>query len=80
MPHAPSFPRAHPHVLHIAAPQYLHYLVHHPPLPAFSPPPLQVKGFNVRNWMRDNKKKIPAMLTSLGKLVGAGKLSVAYTE
>ncbi len=41
---------------------------------------LQVKGFNVRSWMRDNKKKIPAMLESLGKLVNAGKLQAAYTE
>lgn len=40
----------------------------------------QVKGFNVRSWMRDNRKKIPAMLEALGKLVAADKLSVRYTE
>ncbi len=41
---------------------------------------LQVKGFNVRNWMRENKKKIPPMLESLAKLVNANKLQAAYTE
>ncbi|GAB4823140.1 hypothetical protein N2152v2_010186 [Parachlorella kessleri] len=41
---------------------------------------IQVKGFNIRNWMRDNKKKIGPMLESLGKLVKAGKLQAAYTE
>lgn len=41
---------------------------------------VQVRGFNVRSWMRDNKKKVPAMLEALGKLVAAGKLTAAYTE
>lgn len=40
----------------------------------------QVKGFNVRSWMQANKKKIPAMLESLAKLVNADKLRAAYTE
>lgn len=30
--------------------------------------------------MRDNKKKVPALLESLGKLAHAGKLQAAYTE
>ncbi len=34
----------------------------------------------MRSWMRDHKKKIPAMLEALGKLVNAGKLLAAYTE
>lgn len=40
----------------------------------------QVRGFNVRTWMRDHRKKLPALVESLGKLVAAGKLQAAYTE
>ena len=40
----------------------------------------QVKGFNVRRYMRDNKKRIPNMLEAISKLVSAGKLTAAYTE
>lgn len=41
---------------------------------------LQVKGFNVRRYMRDNKKRIPSVLEAISKLVSAGKLNAAYTE
>lgn len=47
------------------------------PLP---PCPPQVKGFNVRRWMKENKKKLPAVLESLGKLMSAGKLRAEFTE
>lgn len=30
--------------------------------------------------MKDNKKRIPALLESIGKLVSAGKLTTTYTE
>ena len=43
-------------------------------------PALQVKGFNVRRWMKDSKKKLPAMLESVAKLVNAGKLQATFTE
>ncbi|PRW34018.1 trans-2-enoyl- reductase [Chlorella sorokiniana] len=41
---------------------------------------VQVKGFNVRRWMKEHKKRIPALLESIGKLVSAGKLTTTYTE
>ncbi|PSC70227.1 trans-2-enoyl-reductase [Micractinium conductrix] len=41
---------------------------------------VQVKGFNVRRWVRDNKKKLPALLESMAKLVNAGKLRAEFTE
>ncbi|KAL4435235.1 hypothetical protein ABPG77_001917 [Micractinium sp. CCAP 211/92] len=41
---------------------------------------IQVKGFNVRRWMKENKKKLPAVLESLGKLMSAGKLRAEFTE
>ncbi|EFN52133.1 hypothetical protein CHLNCDRAFT_27061 [Chlorella variabilis] len=41
---------------------------------------IQVKGFNVRRWMKDSKKKLPAMLESVAKLVNAGKLQATFTE
>ena len=53
------------------------------PTPVGSPaatPPLQVKGFNVRRWMREQRKRLPAVLEALGKLVAAGKLQAACTE
>ncbi|KAL4518427.1 hypothetical protein Ndes2437A_g04709 [Nannochloris sp. 'desiccata'] len=41
---------------------------------------LRVRGFNARKWMADNKKKVPALVEALGKLVSAGKLAAAVTE
>lgn len=41
---------------------------------------LKVRGFNTRRWMSENKKKVPALIDSLSKLVCAGKLTVAVTE
>lgn len=41
---------------------------------------LQVRGFSLRNWMKDNKNKILPMLESLSKLINADKLRVNYTE
>jgi len=41
---------------------------------------LKVQGFNLRRWMQNNKKKVPAMLETLAKLVNADKLTIAYTE
>ncbi|KAI7836141.1 hypothetical protein COHA_009971 [Chlorella ohadii] len=41
---------------------------------------VQVKGFNVRRWMKEHKKRVPALLESIGKLVSAGKLTTTYTE
>ena len=46
----------------------------------FTTPFTQVKGFNVRRWVRDNKKKLPALLESMAKLVNAGKLRAEFTE
>ena len=41
---------------------------------------MQVRGFNLRKWMKSNKKKIPAMMESIAKLVNADKLRVTHTE
>jgi len=41
---------------------------------------MQVNGFNLRRWMKDNKKKIPPMMEAIAKLVNADKLRVTYTE
>jgi len=41
---------------------------------------MEVKGFNLRSWMKANKKKIPPMMESIAKLVNADKLRVTYTE
>lgn len=41
---------------------------------------LRVRGFNARKWMTENKKKVPALVETLGKLVNAGKLAAAVTE
>ena len=41
---------------------------------------LRVRGFNARKWMAENKKKGPALVETLGKLVAAGKLAAAVTE
>ena len=41
---------------------------------------MQVNGFNLRTWMKNNKKKIPQMMEALAKLVNADKLRVTYTE
>ncbi|KAK9836271.1 hypothetical protein WJX81_001311 [Elliptochloris bilobata] len=40
----------------------------------------QVRGFNLRKWVGANRKRVPAVLASLGKLVAAGKLQIAMTE
>ena len=48
--------------------------------PQSSPTTLQVKGFNIRRWVQEHKKKVPALLESIAKLVSAGKLNTAYTE
>ena len=34
----------------------------------------------MRKWMKDNRKKVPAMLDALSKLVAAGKIKLEYTE
>jgi trans-2-enoyl-CoA reductase len=39
-----------------------------------------VCGFNLRAWMNANKKRVPAMLETLAKLVNADKLRVNFTE
>ena len=39
-----------------------------------------VSGFNVRKWMKEKKKKVPALLESIAKLVNAGKLQATFTE
>lgn len=41
---------------------------------------LRVRGFNARQWMVENKKKLTALVDSLAKLVVAGKLAAAVTE
>ncbi len=41
---------------------------------------MQVRGFNLRKWMKLNKKKIPKMMEAIAKLVNADKLRVTYTE
>ena len=41
---------------------------------------LRVRGFNARRWMADNRKKVPALVEVLAKLVNAGKLAAAVTE
>ena len=41
---------------------------------------LSVRGFNARRWMADNRKRLPAVLDSLAKLVAAGKLRAEVTE
>ena len=41
---------------------------------------LKVRGFNARKWISDNRKKMPTLLESLGKLVSAGKLTAMVTE
>jgi mitochondrial enoyl-[acyl-carrier protein] reductase / trans-2-enoyl-CoA reductase len=41
---------------------------------------LIVRGFSLRNWMKENKKKTPKMMETLAKLVNANKIAVEYTE
>jgi trans-2-enoyl-CoA reductase len=41
---------------------------------------VQVRGFNVRRWMKENKKRLPSVLESVAKLVNAGKLQATFTE
>lgn len=41
---------------------------------------LRVRGFNARKWMNENKKKIPNLVETIGKLVSSGKLAAAVTE
>jgi hypothetical protein len=40
----------------------------------------QVRGFNLRKWLAANRKRVPGVLASLGKLAAAGKLQIATTE
>lgn len=35
---------------------------------------MKVQGFNLRSWMKNNKKKIPSMMEALAKLINADKL------
>ncbi len=37
---------------------------------------LIVRGFSLRNWMKENKKKTPKMMETLAKLVNANKIVV----
>jgi len=48
--------------------------------PANAPACLQVRGFNLRKWLAANRKRVPGVLASLGKLAAAGKLQIATTE
>eukprot|EP00890_Picochlorum_soloecismus_P003206 jgi/Picsp_1/3887/NSC_01399-R1_trans-2-enoyl- mitochondrial len=41
---------------------------------------LRVRGFNARKWMNENKKKMPKLVETIGKLVNSGKLAAAVTE
>lgn len=41
---------------------------------------LIVRGFSLRNWMKENKKKTPKMMETLAKLVNANKIEVEFTE
>lgn len=41
---------------------------------------LKASGFNLTAWMKANRKKVPALVESLAKLVNAGKLSASVTE
>lgn len=50
------------------------------PTTAWTHSALIVRGFSLRQWMNDNKKKVPKMMETLGKLVCADKLVVQYTD
>jgi trans-2-enoyl-CoA reductase len=50
------------------------------PWTAWTKSALIVRGFSLRKWMSDNKKKVPKMMDTLGKLVRADKLAVSYTD
>ncbi|KAL6781389.1 hypothetical protein ACKKBG_A10960 [Auxenochlorella protothecoides x Auxenochlorella symbiontica] len=41
---------------------------------------IQVRGFNIRRWVQEHRKRVPVLLESIAKLVNAGKLTAAYTE
>ena len=41
---------------------------------------LKVEGFNLRRWMKEKKRRVPAMMESLAKLVNADKLRINFTE
>ena len=41
---------------------------------------LKVEGFNLRRWMKEKKRRVPAMMESLAKLVNSDKLRINYTE
>jgi mitochondrial enoyl-[acyl-carrier protein] reductase / trans-2-enoyl-CoA reductase len=41
---------------------------------------LSVRGFNARRWMKENKKRLPALVETLGKLALAGKLAATITD
>lgn len=53
------------------------------PLTGHKPPLFkrnQVRGFNIRRWVQEHRKRVPVLLESIAKLVNAGKLTAAYTE
>ena len=41
---------------------------------------MKVEGFNLRRWMKEKKRRVPAMMESLAKLVNADKLRINFTE
>ena len=41
---------------------------------------LSVRGFSLRRWMTEHKKKTPKMMTTVAKLVNADKLKIDFTE
>ena len=50
------------------------------PWSAWTQNALIVRGFSLRQWMSDHKKKVPKMLETLGKLSRADKLAIQYTD
>lgn len=50
------------------------------PWTAWTQSALIVRGFSLRQWMNDNKKKVPKMIETLGKLSRADKLTIQYTD
>ena len=50
------------------------------PWSAWTQSALIVRGFSLRQWMIDNKKKVPKMMETLGKLARADKIVIQYTD
>ena len=50
------------------------------PWHAWTQSALIVRGFSLRQWMTENKKKVPKMMETLGKLARADKLAIQYTD